>query len=88
MKISKFIRSKVFKRKFTKLPINIQEKFVKQLNLLINDYLHRSLNVKKMHGVENIWEARITHSYRFTFNIEGNICKLRNIGTHDILQKP
>ncbi len=36
----------------------------------------------------SFWEGRITKNYRFTFQIEGEICILRRIGTHDILKTP
>ena len=41
-----------------------------------------------MKGHQEIWEGRITRKYRFTFCIKNDVYILRNIGTHDILQKP
>jgi mRNA-degrading endonuclease YafQ of YafQ-DinJ toxin-antitoxin module len=40
-----------------------------------------------MRGVENIWEARVTLSYRITYEVSGETLVLRRIGTHDILRK-
>ena len=40
-----------------------------------------------MKGIE-IWEGRITRDYRFTFEIIGEVYKLRHIGKHDILHNP
>ena len=36
----------------------------------------------------DIWEARISGGYRFTFAIEGDTYILRHIGKHDILDRP
>jgi len=77
-----------FKKKYKKLPQQIKKTTKKQLGLLLSNQEHPSLNIKKMQDPRNIWEGRITHSYRFTFQIEGDIYILRNIGTHDILKKP
>jgi mRNA-degrading endonuclease YafQ of YafQ-DinJ toxin-antitoxin module len=40
-----------------------------------------------MHGVEGIWEARVSISQRITFELAGDTLILRRIGTHDILRK-
>lgn len=77
-----------FKKKYKKLPQQIKKVTQKQLGLLIPNPHHPSLNVKKMQDPRNIWEARITEGHRMTFQIEGEVYILRNIGTHDILHKP
>ena len=41
-----------------------------------------------MEGHDDIWEGRITRDYRFTFEIVGDLYKLRHIGPHDILNRP
>jgi mRNA-degrading endonuclease YafQ of YafQ-DinJ toxin-antitoxin module len=40
-----------------------------------------------MRGVEGIWEARVSISYRLTFQIIEDTVFLRRIGTHEILRK-
>jgi len=70
------------------LPQPIQEAADKQLGVLLSKPDHPSLNRKKMQGLPGIWEARVTKAYRFTFQVEGDLYILRNIGTHDILGKP
>lgn len=52
-----------------------------------NDPRHPSLKVKKLEGAKDIWEMSVTKSYRITFQRNGEIVLLRNIGTHDILRK-
>ncbi len=84
----KFYRTERFKRKYKKLPRHIKKTSKKQLGLLLSDPQHPSLNIKKMNDPRNIWEGRITKSYRFTFQIKGDSYILRTIGTHDILQNP
>lgn len=32
---------------------------------------------------ENVWEARVDRSYRFTFEKTGNTITLRTVGPHD-----
>jgi len=70
------------------LPQPIKKATQKQLGLLLSNPDHPSLNIKKMRDPRNIWEGRITKFYRFTFQIEDDCYILRNIGIHDILNKP
>jgi len=77
-----------FKRQYQKLPLPIQELAKKQLAFLLTNPQHPSLNTKKMQDPRNIWECRVTHSYRFTFQIAEDFYILRTIGTHDTLKKP
>ena len=72
-----------FKRNYQKLPTKIRKKFAKQLNFLVTNFRHPSLRVKKMKGRENVWEARVDRSYRFTFHKENSDIILRTVGPHD-----
>lgn len=69
------------------LPLAIRRRALEKLALYENDPRHPSLKVKKLEGVKDIWEMSVTKSYRITFQREGEIMLLRNIGTHDILRK-
>ena len=80
--------TKTFIRGYRKLSGEIKETTDKQLGLLLSNPRHPSLGIKKMNDPRNIWEGRITESYRFTFQIEGDIYILRKVGTHDMLRKP
>ena len=84
----KLLFSKNFLRDYRKLPERIQETADKQLKLLLSNPKHPSLNVKTVKGVKDIWEARATYHYRFTFKIEGDNYALRKIGTHAIYKNP
>ncbi len=81
-------RTVQFKKCYKKLPQHIQETTLKQLGLLLSNPDHPSLNIKKMNDPRNIWEGRITKSYRFTFQIEDDVYTLRKVGTHDMLRNP
>ncbi len=84
----KLLFTKTFIRDYRKLPQQIQKTTDKQLGLLLSNPKHPSLNIKKMQDPRNIWEGRITESYRFTFQFEKDTYILRKVGTHDILKKP
>ncbi|MFH1192495.1 MAG: hypothetical protein V1655_03395 [bacterium] len=80
--------TKSFKKNYQVLPEDIKERTKKQLRVFIENPRHPSLRVKKMQDPRNIYEGRITYSYRFTFQAEGEIYILRKIGSHDILKNP
>jgi len=79
--------------------IEIQEKTIKAFELFKANPRHPSLVIKKVKGVEDIWEGRIDQFYRFTFQYIDNlaydskhddqskktICLFRNVGRHEIV---
>jgi len=80
--------TKPFDEDYDALPEGIMERAEKQFVLLMENPHHPSLRLKKIKGHPNIWEGRVTKSYRFTFQISGEIYLLRRIGTHDVLKTP
>ena len=80
--------TKPFDEDYNALPEAIKERADKQFVLLIQNPHHPSLRLKKIKGHPNIWEDRVTKSYRFTFQISGEIYLFRRIGTHDVLKTP
>ncbi len=84
----KFVFTYSFIRDYRALPDQIQNTVDKKLKLFLNNQRHPSLNIKKMQDPRDIWEGRITKGYRFTFRMEGEVCLLRRLGTHDILRTP
>ena len=85
----KITRTARFKKSWKEL--NEEEKALarKALGNLTTDLRYPALRVKKMHGAGSIWEARVSHSLRMTFQIEGGTIILRNIGRHDeTLERP
>ena len=65
----KLARTARFAHDFRSLPLQIQRRAAKQLQLLIDNPRHPSLPIKKMEGSQDTWEGRITKGYRFTFQV-------------------
>jgi len=80
-------RTESFARDFKNLPREIQQRAEKAILLLATNSAHPSLRTKKMQGMEDIWEASVTMSYRITYQRAGEALILRRIGTHDILRR-
>ena len=76
-------RTDNFKRAWKQLTEEQKALAQKSIENLIADMRYPALRVKKIKGTENIWEARVSRSLRMTFQIEGDIIILRNIGQHD-----
>lgn len=77
-----------FERGYKKLSSQFKQQVNHALLKMESDLRHPSLNVKKIKGTQNIWEARASISLRITFSMEGNEICLRTVGQHDILRNP
>ena len=84
---SKLIYLPRFKRDYKKLSSSSRERIEKALFKMEGDLKYPSLQVKKIKGTENIWEARASDSLRITFNLKGDTIILRTAGEHDILKR-
>lgn len=82
------LTTKPFEEDYQALPEHVQTVARRKLALFIKNPRHPSLRVKKMEDPREIWEARITMSYRFTFHWKGDVVLLRRVGTHAILKTP
>jgi len=82
------LRTERFKKDFKRLPREIQEKFPTVLERFVSNPRHPSLHVKKMEGVREVWELRVTDNYRVTFQFVQEGVLLRRIGTHNVLRHP
>lgn len=80
--------TKPFDRDNAVLPEWIKDRADEQFPLLPENPNHPSLGLKKIEDHFNIWEGRITKSYRFTFQMVGELYILRRIGTHNTLKTP
>jgi len=61
----------------------------KALRNLAADLRYPALGVRKMQGVERIWEARVSRALGLTFELEGKTLVLRSIGRHnETLERP
>ncbi|MCX8126836.1 MAG: hypothetical protein N3E40_06865 [Dehalococcoidia bacterium] len=82
-------RTDRFKKAWQELTEEEKELARKAIRNLAKDLRYPALRVKKIQGVEHIWEARVSRSLRMTFQIEGDTIILRNIGRHDeTLERP
>jgi len=78
-------RTDAFLRDYRALPIEIRESVEKQLRLLLEDFRHPSLRLKKLKGTDK-FEIRISKDYRLTSRFNKEHLELRRVGTHDILR--
>lgn len=85
----KIARTARFKKAWKELSEKEKDSARKALRNLAADLRYPALRVKKMQGVGNIWEARVSRSLRTTFEVKGDTIILRNIGYHDeTLEQP
>ena len=64
------------------LPKTLQKRASKQFKLLLSDRRHPSLHAKKYEGSGDVWQARIDRSYRFYFEIDGDVYVILSIIKH------
>ena len=84
----KLVFTHSFIRDYQALPDHLQKAVDHKLKIFLSNQRHPSLKIKKMRDPREIWEGRITQGYRFTFQMAGETCILRRLGTHDILRTP
>lgn len=56
-------------RQYHALPPPVRKKADKQFELHMADIRHPSLKAKKYKGYQDVWQARIDHTWRFYFHI-------------------
>jgi len=81
-------RTNRFVKDYAVLPDELKARTEKAISLLVKNPRHPSLMIKKMEGTQEVWELRVSESYRLTLQISGDTYILRRIGTHDVLRKP
>jgi mRNA-degrading endonuclease RelE of RelBE toxin-antitoxin system len=79
----KIARTERFKKAWEKLTKGEKTLAWKAITNVARDIRYPALRVKRIKGVEGIWEARVSLSLRMTFQIVGDTVLLRNIGHHD-----
>ena len=81
----RIIRSFSFKQDYKRLPEKNQKQAENKLRLFLQNPRHPSLQTRKLQSdsTRKTWYGRITHNYRFTFEIEGDTYLLKNIGSHE-----
>ena len=85
----RFFLTKRFNKAYQSLATDDQGRVQKAIRLISGDLRHPSLRVKRIKCTQGIWEARASKSLRITFETEGDVLILRNVGHHDqTLKKP
>lgn len=77
-----------FKKDYKKLPSEIRDKVDKQLEFLLKNPGHPSLNLHPIRGTRGIWEGYVDYQYRFTFEIGEDFYILRKVGPHNVIKNP
>lgn len=75
--------SERFLRSYEEAPRDVRRAFDKQAKLLAENLRHASLRAKKYDEARDLWQARVTRSWRFYFTIEDDTYDL-----HDIIPHP
>ena len=78
----KLARTERFKRAYQRLSQQENQQARKAIETLLRDFRYPSLHVKRIKGTAHIWEARVSRGCRMTFQIQGDMIVLRNIGEH------
>jgi mRNA-degrading endonuclease RelE of RelBE toxin-antitoxin system len=78
----RFIYTERFRKSYEEAPTPIKKTFEKQAAFLTDNLRHPSLKAKKYDEKRDIWQARVTGSWRFYFRIEGDAYTLLDIMPH------
>jgi mRNA interferase RelE/StbE len=57
---------------YADLPADVRKALKKQLQFLLLNLHHPSLRAKKYDEAADLWQARVTRSWRFYFKIQGD----------------
>lgn len=71
-----------FDRHYFDSPLAVRTAFDKQVAYLLLNLHHPSLRAKKYSKAEDIWQARVTGSWRFYFKIENDTYVMLDIVPH------
>ena len=87
----KFQTTRPFDRDYAGLPEEIKERVVCRLALLLLNPRHPSLRLKRIRGTSDIWEVRVSRSYRLTLQLAGDTYLLRRVGalvdSNDVIER-
>ncbi len=81
--------SERFVKAYEGLPKHTRAKVDKALRLLDADFRHPGLRAKRVKGAGDIYEARVDYKHRMTYQRQGDVLLMRNVGQHDdVLDSP
>jgi mRNA-degrading endonuclease RelE of RelBE toxin-antitoxin system len=69
-------------KQYTSLSPSLQQRFDKQLSLMLDDLSYPSVRAKKYDASQDIWQGRVTRDYRFYFHIDGDTYVILAITKH------
>jgi mRNA-degrading endonuclease RelE of RelBE toxin-antitoxin system len=77
-----------FLKDFEALSEELKKRTDKQLNLLLQNPRHPSLQTRKWRKdpTGKTWYARVTKDFRFTFEIQSEVYVLRRVGHHKLIE--
>ncbi len=67
---------------YRELDISLRKQAKKQFEFLLQDYRHKSLNIKKYNKKLEIWQGRINISWRFYFHMINDVYYIFEIKKH------
>ena len=71
-----------FRRSYASAPAYVRRAFDKQAGFLARNLYHPSLHAKKYDAARDIWQGRVTRSWRFYFTIAGDTYTLLDLVPH------
>lgn len=78
----RFIYTERLRKSLDEVPDHIKKAFAKQSGFLAVNLRHPSLKAKKYDEKRDIWQARVTDSWRLYFRIEGDAYILLDLIPH------
>jgi hypothetical protein len=78
----KFLLTAAARKDYIEAQPAVQKAFDKQTKLLLENFRHPSLRIKKYDESRNIWQARINRVWRFYFVITGDTYLILNLAPH------
>jgi addiction module RelE/StbE family toxin len=78
-----------FAKDLKKLPDDTKRRCWHIVQLLAEDVFHPSLDIKKLHGYENVWRVKVKQVYRLVYTFDEQVLFLLRIAHRkDIYRKP
>jgi hypothetical protein len=72
-----------FRFQYARLPLEIQRKVDKAVDILDIDFRYPGLRSHPLKGYEGIYEAYVDDKYRMTYERRADVLVMRNIDNHD-----
>ena len=87
--IASITLTEAFKKRYKKMPEDIQSLFPGKIDDLQKSPMPAGLRFEKLKGYTkpNIYTIHLTGNYKLSFKIEGDNAILRNIGTHNEIDR-